>query len=64
MDVLLAERTNDEENHDTSAVVNKCRNTEEKFFKIFFGDSTVPTDAGIEPRTIATGALAVRCSNH
>ncbi len=27
-------------------------------------DSTVPTDAGIEPRTVATGALAVRCSNH
>jgi hypothetical protein len=27
-------------------------------------DSTVPTDAGIEPRTIATGALAVRRSNH
>ncbi len=27
-------------------------------------DSTVPTDAGIEPRTIATGALAVRHSNH
>jgi hypothetical protein len=23
-------------------------------------DSTVPTDAGIEPRTVATGALAVR----
>ncbi len=27
-------------------------------------DSTVPTDAGIEPRTVATGALAVRPSNH
>ncbi len=27
-------------------------------------DSTVPTDAGIEPRTVATGALAVRRSNH
>ncbi len=27
-------------------------------------DSTVPTDAGIKPRTIATSALAVRCSNH
>ncbi len=27
-------------------------------------DSTVPTDAGIEPRTVATGALAARCSNH
>jgi hypothetical protein len=27
-------------------------------------DSTVPTDAGIEPRTGATGALAVRRSNH
>ncbi len=27
-------------------------------------DSTVPTDAGIEPRTVATGALAVRHSNH
>jgi hypothetical protein len=27
-------------------------------------DSTVPTDAGIEPRTVATSALAVRCSNH
>jgi hypothetical protein len=26
-------------------------------------DSTVPTDAGIEPRTVATGALAVRRSN-
>ncbi len=25
-------------------------------------DSTVPTDAGIEPRTVATGALAVRSS--
>ncbi len=25
---------------------------------------TVPTDAGIEPRTVATGALAVRRSNH
>ncbi len=27
-------------------------------------DSTVPTDAGIEIRTVATGALAVRRSNH
>jgi hypothetical protein len=27
-------------------------------------DSTVPTDAGIEPRTAAIGALAVRRSNH
>ncbi len=27
-------------------------------------DSTVPTDAGIKPRTVATGALAVRRSNH
>jgi hypothetical protein len=27
-------------------------------------DSTVLTDAGIEPRTVATGALAVRRSNH
>jgi hypothetical protein len=27
-------------------------------------DSTVPTDAGIEPKTVATGALAVRRSNH
>ncbi len=27
-------------------------------------DSTVPTDAGIEPRTVATGALAVRRSNY
>jgi hypothetical protein len=27
-------------------------------------DSTVPTDAGFEPRTVATGALAVRRSNH
>ncbi len=27
-------------------------------------DSTVPTDAGIESRTVATGALAVRRSNH
>ncbi len=27
-------------------------------------DSTVPTDAGIEPRTVAIGALAVRRSNH
>jgi hypothetical protein len=43
---------------------------------IFFGDfftassaapqipPTVPTDAGIEPRTVASGALAVRRSNH
>jgi hypothetical protein len=27
-------------------------------------DSTVPTDAGIEPKTVATSALAVRRSNH
>jgi hypothetical protein len=27
-------------------------------------DSTVPTDAGIEPRTVATGALAVNHVNH
>jgi hypothetical protein len=27
-------------------------------------DSTVPRDAGIEPRTVASGALAVRRSNH
>ena len=27
-------------------------------------DSDVPTDAGIEPRTVATDALAVRRSNH
>jgi hypothetical protein len=27
-------------------------------------DFTVPTDAGIEPRTVATVALAVRRSNH
>jgi hypothetical protein len=27
-------------------------------------DSTVPTDAGIKPRTVATGALTVRYSNH
>ncbi len=27
-------------------------------------DSTVPTDAGIAPRTLATGALAFRRSNH
>jgi hypothetical protein len=27
-------------------------------------DSTVPTDAGMEPRTVATGALTVRRSNH
>jgi hypothetical protein len=27
-------------------------------------DSTVPTDAEIEPGTVATGALAVRRSNH
>ncbi len=27
-------------------------------------DSTVPTDAGIEPRTVVTGALPVRRSNH
>jgi hypothetical protein len=27
-------------------------------------DSTVTTDAGIEPRTVATSALAVRRSNH
>jgi hypothetical protein len=27
-------------------------------------DSSVPTDAGIEPRAVATGALAVRLCNH
>jgi hypothetical protein len=27
-------------------------------------DSTVPTNAGIEPRTVATGTLTVRRSNH
>ncbi len=27
-------------------------------------DSPVPTDAGIEPRTVATGALAIRRPNH
>jgi hypothetical protein len=27
-------------------------------------DSAVPTDAGIEPRTVATAALAVRRSKH
>jgi hypothetical protein len=27
-------------------------------------DSTVSEDAGIEPRTVATTALTVRCSNH
>ncbi len=27
-------------------------------------DSTVPTDAGIEPRTVATSALAVRRAHH
>jgi hypothetical protein len=27
-------------------------------------DSTVPPDAGIKSRTVATGALAVRRSNH
>jgi hypothetical protein len=51
---------------------------ERSFFIIFWGDffctifntassaadSTVPTDAGIEPRTVATGVLAVRRSNH
>ncbi len=26
-------------------------------------DSTLPTDAGIEPRTVATGALAVKHAN-
>ncbi len=30
------------------------------FFICRPSDSTVPTDAGIEPRTVATGALAVR----
>jgi hypothetical protein len=46
-----------------------------RFFTFFLGpiqhcficrpsESTVPTDAGIEPRTVATGALAVRHSNH
>jgi hypothetical protein len=41
------------------------------FFRIIFqhcficfpSDSTVPTDAGIEPRTVAADALAVRRSN-
>jgi hypothetical protein len=27
-------------------------------------DSTVSEDAGIEPKTVATTALALRCSNH
>jgi hypothetical protein len=27
-------------------------------------DSTVPTDAGIEPRTVATDALTFRRTNH
>ncbi len=27
-------------------------------------DSTVPTDAGIEPRTVASGVVVVRRSNH
>ncbi len=34
------------------------------FFICHPSDSTVPTAAGIEPRTVATGALAVRRSNH
>jgi hypothetical protein len=41
------------------------------FFRTIFNtassaasDATVPTDAGIGPRTVATGALAVRRSNH
>ncbi len=43
------------------------------FFCMFFiqhcficrpSDSTVPEDAGIEPRTVATFALAVKRSNH
>ncbi len=34
------------------------------FFICRPSDSTVPTDAGIEPRTVATGALTVRRSNH
>jgi hypothetical protein len=29
-------------------------------FICYPSDSTVPTDAGIEPRTVATSALAVR----
>jgi hypothetical protein len=33
------------------------------FFRTIFS-TTMPTDAGIEPRTVATGALAVRRSNH
>jgi hypothetical protein len=37
------------------------------FFRVIFNtassDSTVPTDAGIEPRTVANGALAVRRLN-
>ncbi len=45
-----------------------------EFFSFFYyiqhcficrpSDSTVPKEAGIEPRTVATGALAVRRSNH
>jgi hypothetical protein len=31
---------------------------------VFSTASSVPTDAGIEPRTVATCALAVRHSNH
>jgi hypothetical protein len=30
MEVLLAERTSDEENQETSAVISKCRNTRKK----------------------------------
>ncbi len=33
-------------------------------FKCRPSDSTVPEDAGIDPRTVATSALAVRRSNH
>jgi hypothetical protein len=33
-------------------------------FICYPSDSTVPTDAGIEPRIVATGVLAVRRSNH
>jgi hypothetical protein len=34
------------------------------FFICRPSDFTVPTDVGIEPRTVATGALTVRRSNH
>jgi hypothetical protein len=53
-------------------VLNKKKILGGDFFSYFIqhcficrpSDSTVPTDAGIEPRTVATGALAVRRSNH